>query len=102
MLAAECFDEHLDILAGVSRGVDAQLLTAITGKSAGKYNGKYGEVGVDAHTDMGQYWLNFLKARIKDMNMEQFERFVNTGKTINKSEPYGFDNHFTNNFRKFA
>jgi hypothetical protein len=62
-----------------------QLLTAITGKSAGKYNGKYGEVGVKAHRAIAHYWFDFFKEHIKVMTMEQFNEFLDVGKCLQRN-----------------
>ena len=39
--------------------MDAHIHTAITGPRAAHYNGKYGEDGIEVHTEIAEAWLHF-------------------------------------------
>ena len=54
-------DEKLDLLRGVSKGFDSQLLTAITGPRCGHYNGKYDDCGIMANEEVAKDGSSFLK-----------------------------------------
>lgn len=89
------FNEKLDYLIGISKGVDSQLLVAITGPKCGKYNGKYDEIGIEGNSEIAHEWLRFLKKRNEiGLTLEELDQFIKAADGIDKCVPYGFDTYF--------
>jgi myosin heavy subunit len=89
------FKEKLDFLSGISRGVDSQLLIAITGPKCGKYNGKYDEIGIEGNEEIAKEWLRFLENRNRiGLDLDQLDQYIKASQGIDKCVPYGFDTYF--------
>jgi hypothetical protein len=76
--------------------MDHHIYEAITGRDRGKYNGKYDEIGIDMHNEVGRVLRNLYVDCSKDgsgATPEQQQRFEAFIKDENSSKcvPYGFE-----------
>lgn len=92
---------RLDVLTGASDGLDAHLLTVITGPKAKQYNGSRGEDGIQAHRDAAEAWVQFLKRDHTSLSLEDCKRAFAEVWKERPTEAYGFDRYGSDDFMKY-
>ena len=95
-----CYEMRLEMTLAAARGIDFQLLKAITGPDRGNYNGKYDEIGIDFQNEICNEFLqlyNECKNLLTKESLNKFIKFVNA-KNSSKCEEYGigYDVNFLN------
>lgn len=86
------YTQKIRYMAGLTAGFDHHLYMAITGPSAGEYNGKHGETGVEGHEEVAELWKDFIITFLKeekDINLMDWELVCNAMMKPTKTVAYG-------------
>lgn len=89
------------VMVGLSKGFDALLLKAITGPSRGKYNGKYGEEGMEGQNAVSCAWRAFLTANSKALSLDDWKLAAEFLFGATPTGAYGFSHYGYHGFDGF-
>lgn len=81
----------IDMLLGITQGLNEAIHVVVTGPKASHYNGKYGEGAVDANRWLAGVWLSFMQGNSEEMTAKELEKCLEKLSIKGGAEAYGFD-----------